>query len=224
MRVIAISDTHQKHDQINLPDGDMLIHAGDWTNRGLFDKMHEFLTWFKNQPHKYKVLIPGNHELSLDSLNKHNAMALVQNYLGKNFHFLISDLIEIEGLKIYGTPFSPIWNHPWAFQRQRGKDIAMEWAKIPDETNILITHGPPYGILDSIEMDLFNRQQNRDQHQGCVDLTNRVGELEQLKLHVFGHLHHDGGKSTQIAGVTFANAAICDDRYDAVNKPIVVDL
>lgn len=66
MKIVAISDTHQLHDKVVIPDGDVLVHAGDFTNQGTDGALIKFLTWFSSQPHPYKVFIAGNHELGLD--------------------------------------------------------------------------------------------------------------------------------------------------------------
>lgn len=221
MKLVVISDTHEKHNSINLPEGDVLVHCGDWTNQGTFGSMTKFLDWFVAQPHQHKVFIPGNHELSLDSANKDQALKLVNSYAKNNVHFLLNSSVVIEGLKFYGSPSTPYFFN-WAFNFQRGKDIAIEWAKIPDDVNVLITHGPPYGVLDLVENNISNI--GRDLHQGCKDLLERIFELKNLKAHVFGHLHTDGGKQIEVAGVAFANAAICTERYQPDNKPVVIEL
>lgn len=222
MRIVAISDTHERHHQVLLPEGDMLIHAGDWTNKGTEKSMVSFLEWFGSQPHTHKILIPGNHELSLDSLRKDIALEFVQEKAARlEFHFLLNSSVEIEGFKIYGTPTTPLF-YNWAFNFQRGPEIAKEWAKIPLDTNILVTHGPPYNILDLVEDNLSNM--GRDLHQGCQDLAARLQQLKQLKLHVFGHLHTDGGKQVTLNNVTYVNAAICTEGYKPTNPPVIVDL
>lgn len=216
MKCVIISDSHQRHDQIEIPEGDVLIHCGDWTNKGSLTAIKDFLDWFICQPCENLVFIAGNHELTLDSPRK-DARDLVQKYLGPKCHYLENSSVEIDGFKIYGSPYTPAF-YDWAFNRQRGKDIAIEWAKIPNDTNILITHGPCYGILDLVEYS-----ETRDLHQGCQDLLERIKDLKQLKLHAAGHLHSNHG-IVEIGGVKFVNASSCNEEYDPVNKPIVVEL
>lgn len=221
LKIIAISDTHTKHNQVQVPEGDVLVHCGDWTNRGEESSVKSFLDWFSAQPHQHKVFIAGNHELSLEGVNRKKILKLIDTYTNDNLHFLENSSIVIEGLNFYGSPATPYYGG-WAFNFQRGKSIAMEWEKIPDNTNVLITHGPSYGILDLVEDLPFNR--GRDLHQGCQDLKNRIAYLRELELHLCGHLHTDGGKSVKVNGVTYVNAAICTESYQPTNPPVVIDL
>jgi hypothetical protein len=122
--------------------------------------------------------------------------------------------VTIDGKLFYGSPWQPRF-YDLAFNVERGPQIAKKWANIPDNTNVLITHGPPHGILDDTI---------RDGSQGCKDLAERIGELAQLKAHIFGHLHHDGGKMIEEYGVKFANAAVCTDKYVPSNPPIVLEI
>jgi len=220
MKLVAISDTHQKHGFIQVPDGDVLIHCGDWTNQGTLESITNFLDWFTQLPHQHKIFIAGNHELTLDSPNK-KARKLLNKYIGDDVHYLYNSEVIIDDVKFYGSPSTPFF-YNWAFNFHRGKDIAAEWAKIPDDVNVLITHGPPYGILDLVENNIANM--GRDLHQGCKDLSDRISQLKQLRVHVFGHLHTDGGKSAEVDGVIYGNAAICTERYLPYNKPIVIEL
>lgn len=221
LRVIAISDTHERHSQVTVPPGDLLIHCGDFTNRGSMDAVKSFLDWFMAHPHPNKCFILGNHETTFSGNGSHKYFNLVKKTLDSKTHFLHNSSAEIEGFKIYGSPVTPFFCG-WAFNYNRGKDIAAEWAKIPLDTNILITHGPPYGILDLVEDTLSNR--GRDLHQGCQDLRTTIQKLPQLKLSLHGHLHTCGGQTEVIDGITYGNAAICTEQYDPTNKAIVIDI
>jgi Icc-related predicted phosphoesterase len=220
-RIVAISDTHQLHNYISIPDGDILIHSGDFTSQGQDQSIIDFINWFNNQPHKYKVFIAGNHEENLDK-GPHRARKLniIDSFVSKNpnLFYLENSAATINNLKFYGSPVTPFFFN-WAWNVNRGPEIANVWSLIPDDTEILITHGPPYGILD-----LVLSPNGRDPHQGCADLLNKVLILDKLKLHVFGHLHYQGGNQTQAYGKTFANAAILDDSYAPIHKPVVIDI
>ncbi len=220
-RLVIISDTHELHDQVILPDGDFLVHCGDFTNRGSIPAIGKFLTWFSNQSHQYKLFIAGNHSLSLDfnHPNRHYSFNIIKEYTNKynNLFYLENSSIIIDNINIYGSPITP-WFYDWAFNRQRGPDIAAEWKKIPLNTNILITHGPVHGILDEV------RRGNIIEHVGCEDLKNRIKDLKALKAHCCGHLHYNGGQSITIDNVIYANASICTEEYEPTNKPIVIDL
>lgn len=211
MRIIAISDTHEKHAKVKVPEGDVLICAGDFTYQGHIHAVKDFAEWMGRQPHAHKIVIAGNHELTFQSpqakLYRH---ALTDHGLV----YLQDSSVVIDGLTFYGSPWQP-WFHDWAFNLQRGKDIAAKWADIPEDTNVLITHGPPRGFLD---------RTLRAGPQGCTDLYMRIRQLKNLKLHIFGHLHLDGGDMVEDEEIIFANAAICDESYNPCRAPLIIDL
>jgi hypothetical protein len=221
-RIIALSDTHTLHNCITVPSGDVLIHSGDFTNQGTISSIQCFLDWFSAQPHKYKIFIAGNHELGLDAgPTQYIKRNLINSYVNNNLFYLENSSVTIEGIKYYGSPITPFFKN-WAWNKLRGEDIAKYWASIPNDTNILITHGPPYGILDEILNNLDNI--GRDLHQGCQDLLNKVNNLYDLKAHIFGHLHLEGGKSLLLNNKLFINAAICDEHYKPIRKPVEFNL
>jgi len=221
MKVVLISDTHEKHGQIKLPEGDLLIHCGDWTNKGSLDAMNSFLKWFSAQPFQYKIFIGGNHELGLDvGPTRVKKLDLINSF--NNLIYLENSSTIIDGIKIYGSPVTPFF-YSWSWNVHRGEPIAQVWKNIPDDTNILITHGPPYAILDLVSL---SPGEIRDVHQGCEELIKRVKQLKHLKLHCFGHLHL-GGHGSQIhreGGTAFVNAAMVDDGHRVVNQPVVIEL
>lgn len=206
MRTVLISDTHTKHQYFKVPDGDLLIHAGDLTNKGSQLDLDDFIEWFRAHPHKHKVFIAGNHDFCFER------QLYTQSSFGPDLIYLEDSLVQVEGLNIYGSPWQP-WFYNWAFNVQRGPALAAKWAKIPEDTDILITHGPPRGIQDLVTRD--------NEHAGCDDLLERV-KIVKPKLHVFGHLH-DGYGVTETDDTIFVNAAALDDRYRPVNSPIVLD-
>jgi Icc-related predicted phosphoesterase len=181
MKIFAISDTHGKHEQVVIPQGtDMLIHAGDFSNTKLpvmnSNEVNLFLIWLEQQPVKYKVIIAGNHDTSIES-----RLFTKKDFKDRGIIYLEHESIEIEGIKIFGSPYTPEYNN-WAFNRSRNK-LGRIWDSIPDDTDILITHGPPKGILDSA-----SRDKNNHEHAGCSALLKRALKI-QPKLHIFGHLH-----------------------------------
>ncbi|MGH9941515.1 MAG: metallophosphatase domain-containing protein [Pyrinomonadaceae bacterium] len=206
LRIVCLSDTHSMHDQIAVPDGDLLIHAGDATFVGDLDEIVSFNHWLGTLPHRHKFIIAGNHDW-LFQTDPHLARSLVTNavYVQDNF-------VECEGLKIYGSPWQP-WFMDWAFNLPRGRALEEKWALIPAGTDVLVTHGPPYGILDEVP---------RGERVGCEALAEAVGRVHPL-LHVFGHIHHSYGRR-ELNGVTYANAAICDEAYRPVNPPLTFDI
>lgn len=207
MRLVFISDSHGQHPDLNLPAGDVLVHAGDLTGRGRKWEITDFLRWFGAQPHPHKVMIAGNHDFLAE-----REPELFQSLVPDNVHYLENSAVEIEGLKFWGSPITP-WFFDWAFNRQRGEDIARYWREIPDDTDILITHGPPAGILD---------QTSRGERVGCEDLLVRIRQVKP-RIHVFGHIHEAYGQHHE-GGTHFINASVLNLRYWLTNAPIVVDL
>lgn len=224
MRIVAISDTHTKHDDLGtLPDGDVLIHAGDWTFCGRPGEIRSFLDWFEFQPHKHKIFICGNHELTLDREHLEFVPALRELFdrrmLSMQAHYLENSGVEIEGIKFRGSPQTPEYKG-WGFGVTRDDASVLHWAKIPKDTNVLITHGPPYGTLDTVP---HHKNASGHPYLGCDALNNRVWEIPSLKAHVFGHIHDSAGYQ-DVYGVRFVNASSCDEGYRVTNKPQVFDL
>ncbi len=221
-----ISDTHDLHNKVIIEECDILIHSGDWTSEGKQEEVERFAKWLALQPAKHIILVPGNHERYFkkalpDSLN------WVLDHCPKA-NILIDKAIELEGIKFYGSPWTPTFGSGWAWNASRTiVESAHEfkpfigdiWDKIPKDTEFLISHGMPYGILDTA-MDL---RLARFTNVGDRELLRRIGELKQLRHVVGGHLHAQGGKSHYRDGVWFHNAAICDDSYFPTRKPIIIN-
>ncbi|TNE47114.1 MAG: metallophosphoesterase [Bacteroidetes bacterium] len=207
MKFVFISDTHLKHEHLILPPGDVLVHAGDFSKRGTVDETRLFLDWFSGQPHAHKVLVAGNH----DFIAEQNPDAF-RAMLPDNVSYLENDSMEIGGLKIWGSPITP-WFFDWAFNRHRGAAIRTYWDKIPHDTDIVITHGPPYGILDEVVRN--------PRPVGCRDLLHRMEQVRP-RVHIFGHIHEGYGQVEQ-NGTLFINAAVLDVKYALKNAPVVWD-
>jgi Icc-related predicted phosphoesterase len=192
MKIVAISDTHCRHRDLRLPEGDMIIHAGDICQNGTEGEVLRFLNWFTKLDFRYKIFIAGNHDFFFDGET--------DNYLSKiiptNITYLNDTGIEIEGLTIWGSPVTP-WLYDGAFNRNRGRNISKHWKMIPANTDILITHGPPYGILDKNRVGFS---------AGCQSLKKAVKRI-QPKLHVFGHIH-EGSGMIELGGTTFVNGCV----------------
>ncbi len=213
MRIVCISDTHNCHEQILVPEADILIHAGDATGLGTVEEIAAFNRWFKHLPHQYKIFVAGNHDWLFEKNN-----SLARQMLDDSIIYLQDSHIEIEGLKIYGSPWQPRF-YDWAFNLQRGAEIAEKWKLIPNDIDILITHGPPNGVLDEVPRQYFT------ENTGCEELRKKVEELSasgKLKLHVFGHIHCGYGQAEQF-GIKFFNASICNEEYFPGNAPLIYE-
>lgn len=204
MKFIAISDTHGQHTKLSLPEGDVIIHAGDISGRGTENQVRDFIEWFSSLDYQYKIFIAGNHDFFLEKVCETEIHKLIP----ENVIYLNDSGIEIEGIKIWGSPVQP-WFHDWAFNRQRGADIKRHWDLIPHNTDVLITHGPVKGILD---------QTVYGQEVGCEDLLEAVKRINP-SFHVCGHIHEAYGE--QISdGTRFINASILNEDYFLVNSPV----
>jgi Icc-related predicted phosphoesterase len=211
MRIICISDTHNRIGKVDIPDGDVLVHAGDSTMMGRPEEIGKFAAYLEALPHKYKVVIAGNHDWLFET-RPTTARKLIED---AGAIYLQDEAVTIMGHKFYGAPWQP-WFQNWAFNVARGKALAAKWALIPTDTDVLITHGPPFGILDQVD---------GGEHLGCVDLRTAVDRVNPL-LHVFGHIHDGYGLDArrELARTNFVNASICDESYQPVNSPIEIDL
>lgn len=209
MRIVAISDTHEKHGKITLPEGDVLVHSGDITGSGSAVALSRFAEWLKIQPFKHKIIVAGNHDFCFER-DRFLSEEIINSAGGT---YLCNSGIDIDGYYFYGSPYQP-WFYDWAFNLPRGEALRKIWAIIPDKTSVLITHSPPYGILD-LTMD--------NEPVGCNELTKKIRELKHLKAHVFGHIHPSYGQ-LDLNGVKFVNASICNEEYKPVNAPIVFDI
>lgn len=213
MKIVCISDTHNCNGQIAVPDGDLLIHSGDATVQGTLGEVQAFLDWYASLPHRRKIFVAGNH----DWLYETQPGLAEEMTRDRGIDYLRDSSIEIDGVRFYGSPWQPRF-FEWAFNLDRGPEMAEKWERIPDGTEVLITHGPPFGILD-----LVNRP--RRDNAGCEDLLRRVGELAAtgLRYHIFGHIHFGYGTLRQ-NGVTFVNASVCDEDYVPTQAPIVIEI
>jgi len=217
MKICCISDTHSHHRKINIPECDVLLHAGDISWKGELSIIEDFSNWLKELPVKHKLIVFGNHELGMRAGPKRQIAIDMINNSGSVY--LEDSGVEIDGINFYGSPWQP-WFHDWEFNLQRGKDIAAAWAKIPDNTNVLITHGPAYMIRDEAPRGVVSHE-----NVGCVDLLNKISELSHLKLHVFGHIHSGYTKEPILIDQTyFVNASCCTESYSPINPPIVIEL
>ena len=232
MKLCIISDTHTKHKMLQhlggIPECDILVHCGDFTWVGKYWEVRNFMRWFLEQPARHKVLICGNHEETFDHNHKNynpTCRAIVTQCAYENFHYLENSSVTIEGLKFYGTPWTPFF-YDWAFNgitdanlpfHPRGVSLTEIYNKIPEDVQILISHGPPYDILDMSERG--------DERTGSVEMRKLTSEkLVQLRLFLCGHIHEARGEMVADGNVQFVNASTLDRSYSVVRPPILIDL
>jgi Icc-related predicted phosphoesterase len=204
VRILHLSDTHNLHQQIQyLPPADIIIHSGDMSMAGTGKEVMDFINWFTALDYKYKIFIAGNHDYCLEGKQQD----VIQSFLPDNCHYLYNSGITIGGVNFWGVPFF--------FSDDVSGEYANMIAQIPTDTNVLITHRPPYGILDRAD-NYFNIT------YGCSDLLQKVLEIKP-RYHLFGHIH-DAYGTTQNEGVTFINGAVMDGNYVIANNPIVFEI
>jgi predicted phosphodiesterase len=220
MKITFISDTHNQHKKIekDLPGGDLIIHSGDISSMGHFHEIKSFLTWYNYLPgYKYKVFISGNHDFGFQKFPEEVRELLERypniKYLEDNGFTIFDNIGGENGVKIWGTPWQP-WFYDWAFNLPRdGEELKAKWDMIPEDTDILITHGPPKYVLDVVE--------RRTEHLGCELLTERL-KVVKPKIHIFGHIHSGRGKFEN-NGTIFVNGSVLDEQYQYNYKPISID-
>lgn len=215
-RIVCLSDTHGRHDAIAVPDGDILIHAGDLSMMGREAEVEAFADWFAAQPHRHKVVIAGNHDWLFER-SPARARELMAGVT-----YVLDEAVRVEGLTVWGSPWQP-WFHDWAFNLRRGAEIRAKWDLIPAGTDILVTHGPPFGYLDGVPRAWFgNEDAIAVEHVGCEELA-RALERVAPRLHIFGHIHEGYGQA-MLGNTLLVNASNCDADYQPINPPIVIDL
>jgi hypothetical protein len=210
LRLVFASDTHERHQGLIVPDGDVFVHAGDFTMLGSTKAIKAFSDWIRALPHPNKIVIAGNHDIAFEETPKAARQALQDGEDG--LIYLQDNGVTIQGVSFWGSPWQPAF-FDWAFNLPRGPVIAAKWDMIPAGTDVLITHGPPMGILDLVP---------GGGHVGCADLLERIYDL-QPRVHAFGHIHEGTGMDGR-DGTTFVNASICDGAYRALNPCRVVDI
>jgi Icc-related predicted phosphoesterase len=239
MRITHISDTHNKHNQLNglLPGGDLLIHSGDISSLGRKSEVERFVKWFNDiDNYTNKVFIAGNHDMTFDREQLlRDKLAYFEGkteydtecaegkpdwlkellgiHLRPNVSYLENSDVTIDGIKIWGSPVTPSFGYGWGFNKDRGYDINEVWNTIPMDTNIVITHGPIYGYCDRTSREGLN--------VGCADLYHRLNEVKP-QLHFSGHIHEAYGYRNTDWGYAF-NGCNCDLSYLVNNKPMTFD-
>ncbi len=178
MRIVAVADTHTFEDDfLALPDGDVFVHAGDLVRAGTLEELERVARWLRALPHRHKIVVAGNHDWCFVR-ERERAIEI----LGPEIVYLEDEGCTIDGVRFWGSPWQPEFGG-WAFKLPRGAALAEKWAHIPSGLDVLITHGPPHGIGDRV--DMVGRT-------GCEDLLAAV-QRTRPRAHLFGHIHQDGG-------------------------------
>jgi Icc-related predicted phosphoesterase len=215
MICVAVSDTHNRAEHVEIPDGDVLLHAGDLTMKGTGPELVRAAHWLGRLRERFRavIAIPGNHDFGAEN-DPDETRALFE---ARGIVWLVDEPAVVDGVRFYGSPWQP-WFYDWAFNFPRddgGAAARATWARIPAETDVLITHGPPRGILDETLP--------RRDRVGCPYLLDAVRERPRVRAHVFGHIHEAYG-SDRDGDTLFVNASTCDVDYDPVQPPIAFEV
>lgn len=209
MRIVFISDTHDKHWHIeNIPKADILVHTGDITAGGDLLELESFNDWIGRLDFKHKIVIAGNHDFCFE-----NNLEMSKKIL-TNCTYLQDQWAKVGDIKFYGTPWQPRFND-WAFNLARnGDELKSKWDKIPDDTNILLTHCPPFAVLDRVRSTSIPA--------GCELLSKRIAEIN-IDVHAFGHVH-EGYGVVKRNGILNINSSIMTYEYEPSNQPILIEI
>lgn len=216
-RFVFVADTHTFEADLIVPDGDVFVHAGDMLRGGTLDELEDVAAWIRALPHRHKIVVAGNHDGCFEDVaTRAEAIAM----LGTDVTYLQDSAATIDGLSLWGSPWTPRY-YDWAFMLERdGAALAERWAAIPNNVDLLITHGPPHGILDASSYGAIRA--------GCALLRARI-EVVTPRVHVFAHIHEDGGAKvfgeTLCANVTTwecERAATVIDMEKASLRPVIV--
>lgn len=231
MKITFISDTHtymydEHYKELILPEGDILCFSGDIMSSGYNEgELIHFLKWLSKQPFKYKIFIAGNHDRILED-KRLIAEEIISRFQGDNIIYLKDSSFVVDGIKFYGTPYQPYFCG-WAFNVQEFEKLVNIYRQIPDDVDVLLTHCPPYGILDQSHQPNYSNPTGEN-HLGSMELKEVLAEKNQYNIAprvvAFGHIHGDGGKKIQIEDTLYINASLCDENYDPTNNIITIEL
>lgn len=215
MKFTCLSDTHTYHKKVIIEPTDVLIHAGDYSSIGRIHEVKHFFEWLSKQPATHKIFIDGNHD-ALSADNPTLFHEILKEY--PNITYLFHSMVEIEGIKIYGYPTTPTFGDWWHMADRGSLNMKTGLHKIPganesDAIDILVSHGPPFGILDRTV---------RGEHVGSSDLLDELERI-QPKYFVTGHIHEGHGQ-IEINRIKYLNVAILDEHYQVKNKPTVFEI
>ena len=205
MKVAAFSDSHNYHHMLTIPEVDLLVSAGDWTNWGGLGEIQNFLDWVAVQPVKYKVITAGNHDIAADEQRPLVKLMCKE----RGIHILYDEMIKLEDKRIYGSPRTPEYGS-YAFMYDRA-EMGI-WKDLPKKLDLLITHGPPMGVLDD----------TRGIHAGCHDLMVAVAE-KKPRFHVFGHIHQGHG-ALEKDTTQFYNVAVFNPQLGLCHTPTLFEI
>ena len=215
LQIVALSDSHNATKRVEIPDGDILIHAGDFSFQGKSLEIQDFIEWLKDQPHKHKLWIAGNHEWGIEDYPS-NANVIDNE---TNSTYIHDKVIEIEGLKFLGCNFTPEFNN-WAFNLTE-RQSKIYWENAP-EADVVVCHGPPHTILDSVTPEYKHHRP-----LGCIHFKNYL-ERVKPKVAIFGHIHggfgHETIKWNDDSETECFNVSVMNEQYQLTNPVTIIEI
>lgn len=223
-KIVAISDSHTQHSRLEIPECDILIHAGDFTYRGLFQEVSSFSNWLSKQPAKKKIIVAGNHELSFDPRQGRkydpSARDIIANHYDDDVYYIENRNIILDDINYFGSPWTPEF-FDWAFNGLRNEQAHLDnrialsylYGQMSKKTDIVICHGPPYGIVDKAD----------DGRLGSRELLKVINDTPSVKLVICGHLHEARGHEV-VNGVHYCNVSSLDRDYRTLKPPVIIHL
>jgi hypothetical protein len=214
-KLVIFGCSHSLHENIKMPAGDVLICTGDFLNGNEEYELIVFLKWLESQPFDNKILIAGNHD-SFFQLWPGLAKQLIKDF-APSVNYLEDSGCEIKGIKFWGAPWTPTFKN-WFHMRDRGADIKRHWDFIPDDTDVLITHGPAWHILDEAE---------DGSKVGCYDLKNALYRVRP-KLFCHSHVHYSYGTKDLVYSdntkTICINASLLGKENKEIRAPFIIDI
>lgn len=212
MEIVAISDTHSMHHQVKIPKSDVFIYAGDLCGRSVPGEIPFFINWLKEVPCEHKIIVAGNHDIPLEMRDRWSLQDIKDMFQEAGAHYLQDESVEINGFTFYGSPYTPIFFN-WAFMEYEDQ-LENRWRNIPEKTDVLITHGPPRGILD---------KNKKGVSCGSLALFKAIKRNSKIRYHIFGHIH-EGYGTAYMNGVHYYNVSVCTRNYNPINPPTLFEI
>ena len=215
-KIIALSDSHNATKRVEISDGDILVHAGDFSFQGKASEIQDFIEWMKEQPHKHKLWIAGNHERGIEDF-PYNAESIDKETGATYIH---DKVVEVEGLKFFGSNFTPEFNN-WAFGLT-DRQSKIFWENAP-EADVVVCHGPPHTILDSVTPEY-----KHERPLGCKHFLSYI-ERVKPKVTIFGHIHGSGGTHKTIewddgSKTECYNVSVMNEQYQLTNPSTIIEI
>jgi Icc-related predicted phosphoesterase len=209
MKIVALSDTHGNHLSVDIPEGDIIIHCGDFTRKSNYQEVMDFIQWYSELRFSHKILVAGNHDRFIEK-RKQEFLEILN---GRNIIYLENQSVQVDAYKLFGSPYTRIFGGIGSFTYSNEDEAREIWDIIPNGSDIIITHGPPEGFRD------YSKTENKN--TGCAVLLEHILKIKPA-YHIFGHLHESYGIDSN-EDTVFVNASLVNGAEEVINSPIVIE-